>query len=174
LLLRIVAWLILGSAGVTSVLVFLPLVTIVLAWRLRDGRSFADAYGANYNKILGLGVGFETRLLFGSEQFPEWDDPRNSHLTIAYNQPTVGGILIRYLTVIPHAIFYWVISILVFFALIVSAVTALSSGSVPDWAQSLFRGVVQCQALVPGYFIGPVDPYPPFSLEEPATLQRDA
>ena len=174
LFLRVLATLAIGWAGVGVVLYILPLITAVLTWRRRDGQSFQEAYGADYDKIFGFWVGFEAWRLFGAADVPDWNNVQNSRLSIDYQTPSVGGALLRYLTIIPHAIFYWLLGIVLFFAFLVAAVTVLSSESIPGWVQSLFRGTVAYQARTLGYYMALVDRYPPFSLEEPPDLDLAA
>ena len=151
----------------------------MLTWRRRHGQSFQEAYGADYDKLFGFWVGFETWRMFGAPDVPNWPNAakpaeiQNARLTIAYRTPSFGGALLRYLTIIPHAIFYWLLSIVVFFAFLVAFVTVLTSESIPGWVQSLFRGTVAYQARTMGYYMALVDQYPPFSLAEPPDLPTD-
>ena len=176
LFLRILATIAIGWTGVGSVIFILPLITAVLTSRRRGGMSYQEAYGADYDKIFGFWVGFEVWRLFGTPDVPDWNPKpgakgQNSRLTIDYTTPSAGAALLRYITIIPHAIFYWIVSIILFITLVVAFFTVLFSESVPGWAQSLFRGVVAYQARTLGYYMGLVGKYPPFSLEEPPDLQ---
>jgi hypothetical protein len=173
LFLRILATIAIGWTGAGTVIYILPLVSAILTWRRRDGQSFQDAYGADYDKFFGFWVGFEAWRTFAAADVPSWPNEakskriQNSSFTIAYQTPSVGGALLRYLTIIPHAVFYWLLSIVLFFAFLVAFVTVLVSESIPGWVQSLFRGNVAYQARTMGYYMALVDQYPPFSLQEP-------
>ncbi|PZC49398.1 MAG: protein of unknown function (DUF4389) [Chloroflexi bacterium] len=167
LALRIIATLLIGWTGVGAVIYALPLVTAVLTWQLKPGQSFAERYGESSNKLIGLWVGFETWRMFGTEEMPDWNNPDLSRLTIAYDTPTVAGALARYLLIIPHVIFYWILSMIVTLAFIVVFFTVLFSESVPGGIQGFYRGMIAYQARTVGYYAGLVGTYPPFSVAEP-------
>jgi hypothetical protein len=74
------------------------------------------------------------------------------------------GFIARYIALIPHLIVLCLLFFVGFLAEIVLWIPILVTGKYPNWAMSLYSGLLRYMARVQAYFLLLPVPYPPFSL----------
>jgi hypothetical protein len=95
------------------------------------------------------------------------EDP---HQTLQFDvrpsgEPTVGGVLLRIITVIPHMIVLGLLGIVALVLLVVAAVMILISESYPEGIFTFLRGYLRWEVRVYVYLAGLTQEYPPFAFD---------
>lgn len=80
-------------------------------------------------------------------------------------EPTVGGVLVRIITAIPHAIVLAILGIVAGILLLIAAIMVLVQESYPEGIFNFLRGYVRWHARLFAYLAGLVQEYPPFALD---------
>lgn len=95
------------------------------------------------------------------------EDPRQTLRfdVVPDGEPTAGGVLLRIITVIPHAIVLALLGIVAVVLWIVAAIMVLIGESYPEGVFNFLRGHLRWQARVYAYLAGLVQEYPPFALD---------
>jgi hypothetical protein len=80
-------------------------------------------------------------------------------------QPTPGGVLLRIILVIPHAIVLFFIGIVAFILMIVAAIMVLVQEKYPEGIFNFLRGDMRWNVRVFVYLAGFAQEYPPFAFD---------
>lgn len=80
-------------------------------------------------------------------------------------EPTAGGVLVRIITAIPHAIVLAILSIVAGILLLIAAIMVLVQESYPEGIFNFLRGYLRWHSRLFAYLAGLVQEYPPFALD---------
>ncbi len=101
-------------------------------------------------------------MYFLSDAFPTWGEESQAKLRVECSgHPTVGSALLRFVMVIPIAIFLYVISTVGFVMMLIAGVSVLVSETIPEFVKPWQRKLLQLGACVLGCYASPVEEYPP-------------
>ena len=159
----VLSWI--SSPGFWAIFLAGPIVSAILISQ-RGAEGFHERSGAMYRKALSFVMGVEAYLLWTTDTIPNWNEERTSHLRIeSTGAPTVGSALLRFLTVIPHLIVLWILSVVAVILWFVALVTVLVNRSVPDGVRNFQIGFLVWVTRTLAYYLSMVEEYPPFRLE---------
>ncbi len=145
-------------------LISAPVLSAVLISQ-RGGKGFLETYGALYERALCFVLGIYAWLYYAVDEFPRWDGEGAFKVRIRpKGEPSVGSALLRYLTVIPHAVVIWLLFVFAVILGLVGAFTVLLWGRVPGFVRRLELAFVAYNGRTLAYYISLVDDYPPFTL----------
>ena len=124
-------------------------------------------------------VAFYAYLGLLTDKLPNEDPRQTLRFDVApAGEPTAGGVLVRIITAIPHAIVLALLGIVAAVLIVIAAIMILVNESYPEGIFSFLRGYLRWQVRVYAYLAGLVQDYPPFALdtgpESPAAPQLPA
>ena len=153
---------------VSTVLFFLPVISALQI--SKHGGDFHKNYGEEYRKLLNWVASFYAWMTFLTDEFPSWGEEGQAKLRIEFSgSPTVGSALLRFVMVIPIAIFFYIVSIVASIIMMISGIIVLITEKPPAFSEPFQRKTLQLGMRVLGYYASLVDEVPPFELEEAAT-----
>ena len=164
ILLRIpVCWLI-SYLPMGFALASAPVISAVLISQ-RGGKEFLETHGALYGRILGFVLGVYAWLYYTTDEFPRWDREGAFKARVRpKGEPSVGSALLRYITVVPHAVVIWVLFVFAVILGVGGVVTALFFGRVPGFIRRFELAFIAYTCRTLAYYVSIVDEYPPFTL----------
>jgi hypothetical protein len=80
-------------------------------------------------------------------------------------EPSAGGVLLRIILAIPHAIVLGLLGIVAFVLLVIATIMILISETYPEGIFNFLRGYLRWEVRMFSYLAGLVDEYPPFALD---------
>ena len=167
LLLMIVLSILAGSLGWAhgALYIALPVLGAILISQKGAKQYHAEAE-QNVTLWLRYVVAFDSYIWLLTDKLPN-EDPR---ATLRFEvtpsgEPTAGGVLLRIITAIPHAIVLAILGVVAVVLAIIAAIMVLVGESYPEGIFNFLRGYVRWQARVYAYMAGLVDEYPPFALD---------
>ena len=111
-------------------------------------------------------VAFYAYLGLLTDKLPNEDPRQTLRFDVApAGDPTAGGVLVRIITAIPHAIVLALLSIVAAVLIVIAAIMILVNESYPEGIFNFLRGYLRWQVRVYAYLAGLVQEYPPFALD---------
>jgi hypothetical protein len=167
LLIVIVLSVLLGALGWVNGALYLgiPVLAAILISQKGAQTYFAESE-QNMTLWLRYIVAFYAYLGLLTDKLPN-EDPRQTlrfEVTPA-GEPTAGGVLVRIITAIPHAIVLGLLGIVAVVLLVVAAVMIVVQESYPEGIFGFLRGYLRWQVRLYAYLAGLVQEYPPFALD---------
>lgn len=156
----------------------IPVLAAILISQ-KGAKQYHDESEQNMTMWLRYVVAFYAYLGLLTDKLPN-EDPRQTlrfDVTPA-GEPTAGGVLVRIITAIPHAIVLGLLGIVAGVLIVIAAIMIVVNESYPEGIFSFLRGYLRWQVRVYAYLAGLVQEYPPFALdtgpESPAVPQLPA
>ena len=111
-------------------------------------------------------VAFYAYLALLTDKLPNEDPRQTLRFDVApAGEPTAGGVLVRIITAIPHAIVLALLGIVAAVLIVIAAIMILVNESYPEGIFNFLRGYLRWQVRVYAYLAGLVQDYPPFALD---------
>lgn len=153
----------------------IPVLAAILISQKGAQQYFAESE-QNMTLWLRYIVAFYAYLGLLTDKLPNEDPRQTLRFDVATaGEPTAGGVLLRIITAIPHAIVLALLSIVAGVLLVVAAIMVLVNESYPEGIFNFLRGYLRWQVRVYAYLAGLVQDYPPFAFdtgpESPAVPQ---
>ena len=153
---------------VGAVLFLLPLLS---AYKIsKHGGDFHKDYGERYREHLNWVASFYAWMLFLSDDFPAWGEQGQARLRVEFSgSPSIGSALLRFIMVIPIAIFFYVVAIVSTIIMWITGIIVLFTEKPPEFSEPFQRKSLQLGMRLLGYYASLVDESPPFELEPAPT-----
>jgi hypothetical protein len=142
-----------------------PVVAAVLISRNR-GRSYVDEEGPTVARILGWIVELGAYLALVTDRLPGEGAGVSFRVERSGAQPTIGGALLRIVSVIPSLIVLALLTFVGGIVWMIAVVCVLVSETYPEGMWKFMLGLVRWEACVLAYLASLVDRYPPFVLQK--------
>lgn len=154
-------------------LFFLPLIS---AYQIsKHGGDFHKKYGERYRELLNWAASFYAWMTFLSDEFPSWGDEGQATLRIEFSgSPSVGTALLRFIMVIPIAIFLYLVLIVSSVIMWISGIIVLLTEKPPEFSEPFQRKALQLGVRVLAYYGALVEEVPAFELEVAPTQEAPA
>jgi hypothetical protein len=112
-------------------------------------------------------IAFYSYLFLLTDKLPTGGDARQIvHFEFQPDgEPTVGGVLVRIITAIPHLIVLAILGIVAGILLIIAAIMVLVQETYPEGIYNFQRGYMRWNVRMYGYLAGFAQAYPPFALD---------
>jgi hypothetical protein len=167
ILIIVVASILAGALGwiSTGLYLALPVLAAILISQKGAARYLAES---EQNMTLWLRYIIAAYAYLGllTDKLPNEDPHRTLRFEVTPSgDPTPGGVLVRIITAIPHAIVLGLLGVVAAVLIVVAAIMILVNESVPEGIHSFLRGYLRWQARVYVYLAGLVQEYPPFSFD---------
>lgn len=169
----------LGISGSIELVLYIgiPVLAAVLISQKGADRYVAEA-GDNMTAWLRFIIGFYAYIGLLTDRLPGSEMKQIMTFDVSpTDEPTVGGVLVRIITAIPHAIVLWILGIVAVILMIIAAIMILVQETYPDSIFRFLRGYLRWVARLFAYLAGLVQEYPPFALDtgpEPMVTQPGA
>ena len=174
LLVRILAFIVLGIVGVSLGLVFaiaylgLPLFAAARLAGGRDPAAYVADDGARIEGLLRWIASVYGWFGLVSEKLPERSPDETVRLEIERaGRPTPASALWRLLIGLPSALALWLLGVVGVLVWLWAALCVLVSERVGEGAHAYLAGLQRWAVRLLAYQASIVEPYPPFSFEEP-------
>jgi len=167
ILIIVVASILAGALGWISGALYLgvPVLAAILISQKGGATYFAESE-QNMTLWLRYIVAIYAYLGLLTDKLPNEDPRQTMRLDVTpAGDPTAGGVLVRIITAIPHAIVLALLGVVAAVLIIVAAITILVNETVPEGIYGFLRGYLRWQARVYGYLAGLVQEYPPFAFD---------
>jgi hypothetical protein len=164
---RLVVFIILGVIGSILGLIYLavPVYGAIQISQKGAARYLAESE-QNITKWLRWLAGAASYLFLLTDTFPTDEKPHAVRFDVTPSgEPTAGGVLLRIITAIPHAIVLGLIGIVTFVLLIIAAIMVLISEKYPAGIFAFIRGDLRWNARMYVWMAGLTQEYPPFSFD---------
>lgn len=143
----------------------IPVVAAILISQ-KGAKQYHAESETNMTMWLRYIVAFYAYIGLLTDKLPNEDPRQTLRFDVApTGEPTPGKVLVRIITVIPHAIVLALLGFVAAVLSIVAAIMILVSESYPEGIFNFLRGYVRWQARVYAYMAGLVQEYPPFALD---------
>jgi Domain of unknown function (DUF4389) len=143
----------------------LPVLGAILISQKGAKRYHAEA-GENVTLWLRYAMAFYAYAWLLTDRLPNEDPRQTLRFEITPSgEPTVGSVLLRIITGIPHVIVLALLGIVAFILAFIAAIMILVGESYPEGIFNFLRGFVRWQARLYAYMAGLVDEYPPFAFD---------
>jgi hypothetical protein len=120
----------------------------------------------NMTSWLRLLIAVWAYMLVMTDRLPNQDPKETLRFDVTpQGEPTAGGVLLRIITAIPHAIVLGLIGIVSFVLLIVAGIMVLIQEKYPEGIFTFQRGYLRWNARVYAYMAGLAQEYPPFAFD---------
>jgi hypothetical protein len=120
----------------------------------------------NMTSWLRLLIAVWAYMLVMTDRLPNQDPKETLRFDVTpQGEPTAGGVLLRIITAIPHAIVLGLIGIVSFVLLIVAGIMVLIQEKYPEGIFTFQRGYLRWNARVYAYMAGLAQDYPPFAFD---------
>ena len=154
-----------GSFIFGGAYLILPVVAAVMISQKGAERYLAEAETGPTNWLRYLMM-FYDYMALATDKMATQNPEETVQLSVRTGgSPTVGQALLRIVLAIPHAIVLTLVGIAFLVVWVISAVSILLNGEVPEWASTFIRGYLRRVARLMAYMASLVDEYPPFSFE---------
>jgi hypothetical protein len=174
LLVRVLAFIVLGVAGISLGMVFmvaylgLPLFAAARLAGGRDPAAYVDEDGDRIARLLGWLAAVYAWFGLVADRLPERSPEETLHLEIARaGRPTPASALWRLLIGLPSAFVLWLLGVIGGLVWLWAALRVLVSERVGEGAFAYLAGLQRWAIRLLAYQASIVEPYPPFSFEEP-------
>ena len=167
LAIRLVIFIILGFLGSLVSLIYLavPVYGAIQISQKGAQRYFAEAE-ENITKWLRWLAGAFSFLYLLTDEFPTGEKPSPVQFDVMpEGEPTVGGVLLRIITAIPHAIILAILGWIAIILGIIAVIMILIQEKFPAGIYGFIRGYMRWNARMYVYLAGLAQAYPPFSLD---------
>jgi Domain of unknown function (DUF4389) len=156
-----------GALGWTYGLLYLavPVLAAILIAQKGASRYFAEAES---NMVLWLRwiAAFYSYLFLLTDRLPNQDPKETLRFEVTpQGEPTAGGVLLRIILAIPHAIVLAILGVVAFVLMIIAAIMILVQEMYPAGIFAFIRADMRWNARVYGYLAGFAQEYPPFALD---------
>ena len=172
ILIIIVASILAGALGWISGALYLavPVLAAILISQKGAATYFAESE-QNMTLWLRYVVAAYAYLGMLTDKLPNEDPRQTMRFEVTPSgEPTAGGVLVRIITAIPHAIVLALLGVIAAVLIIVAAIMILVNESFPEAIYGYLRGYLRWQARVYGYLAGLVQEYPPFAFDTGADI----
>lgn len=158
---------ILGSAaGVLGLLYLAVPVLAAILISQKGARAYLDDADRNVGLWLRYVVAFFAYMLLLTDRLPTEDPKQIVRFEFTPDaEPTAGGVLVRIITAIPHAIVLAILGIVSAVLWVIAAAMVLVQERYPEGIWSFQRGFLRWEARVIGYLAGFAQAYPPFAFD---------
>lgn len=145
-----------------------PVLAAVLISQ-RGGKRYIEQSADDMQRWLRYVAAFFSYLLLLSDKITPGEAGSMVRFEVrASGEPTVGGVLVRIILAIPHAIVLGLLSVVAFFLVVIAAVMILIQESYPAGIFSFLRGYMRWNARLYAYMAGLLQEYPPFAFDTEA------
>lgn len=167
LLIVLVLSILAGALGWVSGALYLgiPVLAAILISQ-KGAKQYHAESEQNMTLWLRYIVAFYAYLGLLTDKLPNEDPRQTLRFDVApAGEPTAGGVLVRIITAIPHAIVLALLGIVAAVLIVIAAIMILVNESYPEGIFNFLRGYLRWQVRVYAYLAGLVQDYPPFALD---------
>ena len=167
ILIIVVASILAGALGWISCALYLavPVLAAILISQKGAATYFAESE-QNMTLWLRYVIAIYAYLGLLTDKLPNEDPRQTMRFDVTPSgEPTTGGVLVRIITVIPHAIVLALLGVVAAILIVVAAIMILVNESFPEGIYGYLRGYLRWQARVYAYLAGLVQEYPPFAFD---------
>lgn len=167
LLIVIVLSILAGAIGWVSGALYLgiPVLAAILISQ-KGAKQYHAESEQNMTLWLRYIVAFYAYLGLLTDKLPNEDPRQTLRFDVApAGEPTAGGVLVRIITAIPHAIVLALLSIVAAVLIVIAAIMILVNESYPEGIFNFLRGYLRWQVRLYAYLAGLAQDYPPFALD---------
>jgi len=143
----------------------IPVLAAILISQKGAQRYFGEA-NDDIVKWLRIVAAFYSYMFLLTDRLPNEEPKQTLRLEISpQGEPTVGGVLLRIIYAIPHAIVLSLLGIVAALLALIAAIMVLVQESYPEGIFGFLRGYMRWHARVAAYMAGLVQDYPPFAFD---------
>jgi len=173
LILVLASWII-GTWGWMGLLYLgLPAVAAILIAQ-KSGTRYLTENGDRITGWVAFVVGVLAYLALLTDELPGASRQPVRLKVVRSGSPTVGGALLRIVKAIPSALMLALLSLVSSIVWLIAAISILLREQYPAPLWNFQYDVISWQAHLLAYLASLVEPYPPFTLDTPATTPRVA
>lgn len=142
----------------------LPVLAAILISQ-KGAKTYLAESEQNMTLWLRYIVGFYAYMGILTDKLPNKEQHIVRFAIAPAGEPTAGGVLVRIITAIPHAIVLAILGIVAVILLLIAAIMVLVQESYPEGIFNFLRGYLRWHARLFAYLAGLVQDYPPFALD---------
>lgn len=164
---RIVVFIILGALGWLISLIYLAVpVYAAIQISQKGAATYLEESEQNITKWLRWLAGAASYLFLLTDVAPTGEQPSPVRFDVKpQGEPTAGGVLLRIITAIPHAIILAVIGWVAAILLLIAAIMVLIQQKFPAGIFDFIKADIRWNARMYVYLAGLVQEYPPFAFD---------